>query len=238
MKSAVKGFVLGAVVATVGVSGVFAAASIKSAGFNQNSVIFNGQKLDMGTQAMISVVLDGETDASNYMPVRGVLTAMGFDVKWDGAQKAVIVSSIGAEQSVVTSKEGGVVETKNNVADFLGGWIFENEEMTAKIHFTSEGEFAEMTIMKSSGETTVIVGNYKIEGNKLIQSEMMVVSDDGNIDKAGDGKPVESYIKMSDDKQTFAWEAVTATKQNNPKLTYKKDVDGGMWYREALDALK
>lgn len=93
MKFSFKSFVAGIIIATVGVSAVFAAGGIKSASFNSYKVILDGKELDLGGQQMISVVKDGEQDASNYMPVRGVLEAMGYKAEWDGQGKAVIVTS-------------------------------------------------------------------------------------------------------------------------------------------------
>lgn len=93
MKFSFKSFVAGIIIATVGVSALFAAGGIKSASFNSYKVILDGKELDLGGQQMISVVKDGEQDASNYMPVRGVLEAMGYKAEWDGQGKAVIVTS-------------------------------------------------------------------------------------------------------------------------------------------------
>lgn len=41
---------------------------------------------------MVSIVKDGENDASNYMPVRAVLEGMGYSVAWDSSKNAVIVN--------------------------------------------------------------------------------------------------------------------------------------------------
>lgn len=94
-KLGIKGFIAGFLAATVGMTTLFAAGGIKSATFNSNKVIFDGRELNLGGQPLISVVKDGEVNASNYMPVRGVLEAMGYNVNWDGERKAVIVSSKG-----------------------------------------------------------------------------------------------------------------------------------------------
>jgi len=88
VKMLLAGLVIGILLAG---TTVFAAGAIGSATFNNTSVVFNGQQLDLA-MPLISVVLEGETNASNYMPVRAVLEAMGYDVDWDGANNAVLVT--------------------------------------------------------------------------------------------------------------------------------------------------
>lgn len=78
---------------SIGITTVFGAGGIKSALFNTNKVILDGKILNLNGQQMISVVKDGERNASNYMPVRGVLEAMGYKVDWDSSRSAVVVSS-------------------------------------------------------------------------------------------------------------------------------------------------
>ena len=101
--SGVKGFVCGLLIGTIGITTVFASAGgIRSAVFNSNIIVFNGEQLEL-SQPMISVINEGEHDARNFMPVRAVLEAMGYEVDWDGSRNAVIVNSRGAGGSVVRS---------------------------------------------------------------------------------------------------------------------------------------
>ncbi len=107
----VKSFIAGVIIASVGTSVVFAAGGIKSASFNSNKVIYNGKELDLKGFQMISVVKDEEINASNYMPVRAVLEAMGYTVDWDGENNAVII-----EDNVLTSnKEEDSGETSQKI---------------------------------------------------------------------------------------------------------------------------
>ena len=62
-------------------------------------IFLNGERLDLGEQRMISIVKEGEVNARNYVPVRGVLEAMGYSVEWDGERNAVIASSKESENA-------------------------------------------------------------------------------------------------------------------------------------------
>jgi len=88
-----KAFAICFVVALLFTSGtIFAANAIRSASFNDVSVVFNGIELDLD-RPMISIVLEESPEFfSNYMPVRAVLEAMGYDVGWDGENNAVLVT--------------------------------------------------------------------------------------------------------------------------------------------------
>ena len=89
-----KALLLGVVIGmslTVGTT-VLATSIISSATFNDTRVIFNGQELALD-QPLISVVLEGETNMRNYMPVRAVLEAMGYTVEWDGANNTAVITS-------------------------------------------------------------------------------------------------------------------------------------------------
>jgi len=72
---------------------VFAAGVIKSAVYNSNKVIFDGEELELA-MPLISVTEEETPNSfSNYMPVRAVLEAMGYTVGWDGDTNSVTVSS-------------------------------------------------------------------------------------------------------------------------------------------------
>ncbi|MCL2397972.1 MAG: copper amine oxidase N-terminal domain-containing protein [Defluviitaleaceae bacterium] len=90
----VKIFVMGLVAGMLLVgTTVFAAGAIASAAFNANRVIFDGDELDLD-MPLVSIVTEANPDFfSNYMPVRAVLEAMGYEVDWDGANNAVLVTT-------------------------------------------------------------------------------------------------------------------------------------------------
>ena len=92
MRIGVKMVVALVLVFTLGMASAFAVgAGIKSAEYNTNGVNYNGKALDLSKAQMVSVVKDGETYFSNYMPVRAVLEQMGFVVDWDDNTNTVIV---------------------------------------------------------------------------------------------------------------------------------------------------
>ena len=103
MKEYLKGLTTGIVIGVVGLTTVFAAGSIKTATFNENQVIYNGQTLSL-SQPMVSVVKEGEKNASNYMPVRAVLEAMGYTVDWDSSKNAVVINGNGNKNTKILDR--------------------------------------------------------------------------------------------------------------------------------------
>ena len=92
---------------------VYAASAIRSATFNDVSVIFNGTELELA-MPLISVVTEENPGAiSNYMPVRAVLEAMGYAVDWDGANNAVLVDRPTAITQVGQSDTEGFVALRS-----------------------------------------------------------------------------------------------------------------------------
>lgn len=127
-KERYKGMVIGFILCLLLSTGVLTAASaIGSATFNNTAVIFNGEALDLPLP-LISVVPEGETNVSNYMPVRGVLEAMGYTVDWDGANNAILVTNQAQAQTPVATPEP-VIATSGNVS-FGDTFVFEEMEIT------------------------------------------------------------------------------------------------------------
>ena len=122
MKQHLKSFVAGIIVGVIGLTTVFAAGSIKTAIFNENQVIYNGQTLSL-SQPMVSVVKEGEKNASNYMPVRAVLEAMGYAVDWDSSRNAVVINGNGTTETLDPKMEIAVNEFTKKM----------NEEMTSEV---------------------------------------------------------------------------------------------------------
>jgi len=122
MKEYLKGLVTGIVIGAIGLTTVFAAGSIKTATFNENQVIYNGQTLSL-SQPMISVVKEGEKNVSNYMPVRAVLESMGYTVDWDSSKNAVVIDGNGTTEILDPEMEIAVNEFTKKM----------NEEMTSDV---------------------------------------------------------------------------------------------------------
>ncbi len=115
MKQHLKWFIAGVMVGAIGLTTAFAAGSVKTATFNENQVIYNGQTLSL-SQPMVSVVKEGEKNASNYMPVRAVLEAMGYTVDWDSSKNAVVINGDGKKATVDPETEEKLKEFDNFMA--------------------------------------------------------------------------------------------------------------------------
>ena len=89
----IKGFIAGLLIGALGITSAFAAGGIKSAEYNANRILFNGKELDLKGRQLISIIGDDEVDTRNYMPVRGVLEALGYTVDWDETTNTVIVTA-------------------------------------------------------------------------------------------------------------------------------------------------
>ena len=59
------------------------AAGIRCAEYNDTSIFFNGEEIDLGDRRLISVIPEGEAYITNYMPVRAVLESLGYGVAWE-----------------------------------------------------------------------------------------------------------------------------------------------------------
>lgn len=99
-------------------SAVFAANIISSAEFNETRVIFDDEILEL-PMPMVSVILEGGGNISNFMPVRGVLEAMGYTVGWDGEANAVIVSSHFVYNDWLNSPLSRIVWTANEYSEVI-----------------------------------------------------------------------------------------------------------------------
>lgn len=89
VKSMLAGFFVG--IAVIGTT--FAAGSgIQSAVFNTTKVTLDGNVIPLQS-SLISITLDGQKNASNYMPLRELLESLGYAVEWDGTTDTVKLSS-------------------------------------------------------------------------------------------------------------------------------------------------
>ena len=144
MKEYLKGIATGVVIGVVGLTTAFAAGSIKTATFNENQVIYNGQTLTL-SQPMVSVVKEGEKNASNYMPVRAVLEAMGYTVDWDSSRNAVVINGDGTTKILDPEMERAVNEFTKKM----------NEEMTIEQLKNSE-DYETMSLLLSKLEPAAV----------------------------------------------------------------------------------
>ena len=115
MKNIIKGIVIGIIVCMLSFSFVYATGGIGSATFNTNNVNFNGKVLDLSSAPMISVVMEGETNFSNYMPVRAILEQMGYLIDWDDSTSTVMVKN----KPAPNAEEGKKLIEESNLKERL-----------------------------------------------------------------------------------------------------------------------
>jgi hypothetical protein len=133
VKSFMAGAVFALVLAGLGL-GVYAAASggIKSVAFNDIKISYNGEEIDISSNPMISVLQEGAAGAANYMPVREVLSAMGYGIAWenageDGRPSVLILSKDYLESSTDWICFADVLAIINELPDALEREYFLNK---------------------------------------------------------------------------------------------------------------
>ena len=76
----------------------FSVGIIKSAVFAPDmKIVVNGTQL---AAEPVTVTLEGQTDGSNYVPVKAVAEALGATVAWDGNNKQIIITGSGNAQAI------------------------------------------------------------------------------------------------------------------------------------------
>lgn len=85
------GVIIG-VVLSIGAT-AFAAGTIKSAEYNSNKVLLNGEELKLAAPLISIVEEETPQNTVNYMLVRAVLEAMGYVVSWDAASNSINIVS-------------------------------------------------------------------------------------------------------------------------------------------------
>lgn len=152
MKQHLKWFVAGVMVGAIGLTTAFAAGSIKTATFNDNQVIYNGQALTL-SQPMVSVVKEGEKNVSNYMPVRAVLEAMGYTVDWDSSRNAVIINGDNKETTVDPKTE----EKLKEFDDFMALQLQENPQIGQAVEqLKNSSDYEAANLMASRLEPAIM----------------------------------------------------------------------------------
>ena len=149
----ITGIVIGAMLAA---SVTAIAASILSADYNANKVIFDGKELEL-ERPLISVIDDEMTDGAfaNYMPVRAVLEAMGYSVAWDSANSSVIVTTakeLTLSQTVIVALMGSPVDVHISADADLTVW--ELSYVVLGTEYFANGTFdrdMNMTVTEATG---------------------------------------------------------------------------------------
>ena len=88
----VAGVIIGSVLAATITA--IAVGEIISAQYNHElKVIYNGNELDLDVPMIAVVDSDDPRSAVNYMPIRAVLEAMGYDVDYDPVNRAALINT-------------------------------------------------------------------------------------------------------------------------------------------------
>lgn len=234
MKFSLKSFIMGAIVATVGTATVFAAGGIKSAEYNQSKVFFDGKEIELSSP-MISVVKEGETAFSNYMPVRTVLEAMGYEVEWDAATQAVKINTKGAAAVAP--------EAVKEASPIIGFWIAETDNYKIQYHFHENGHYhAHTEFHKGEGHEhehldvedadTFADGSYVVSGNAVtIKVENRITDCESKEFKKEieEVSEIKLTYKFADDGKSW-----TASVEGFGTVNFVKDVEGEDWVEEHM----
>lgn len=112
MSKRIQGIIVGILIGVlVGSVGVFA-----SSRYIQKTLDYNNIKITLDGEELIPLGSDGSyvepfiIDGVTYLPVRGISSALGLEVDWDGETKTVLL----------TTPETSAAEDLNNMFDFLG----------------------------------------------------------------------------------------------------------------------
>lgn len=209
MKFCFKSFVAGVIISSLGITGVLAASTIKSVEFNSNRVVFEGTEIDMSQSPMLSVVKEGETAINNYMPLRSVLEAIGYEVSWNGESKTVYINAKGASTKMPTVTTPAPVEKAADISEkIIGGWMFEDiSEDTGNwfvlsFRFNKDGTVLQFFHSKvgSNERTGSANGTYKVEGTKVITE----LTENGSTFKK------EFEVTFAEDGESWSGEALGA----------------------------
>ncbi len=122
-----KSVVLGLVIATVGITTVFAAGGIKSATYSNAKITLDGASIPL-SHSLVGIVKEDEKDMKLYVPVRELVEYLGYNVNWDGAQGTVnLVSNIGADGNSELPTEIKNINFLESDGDTQYYWTFEGD---------------------------------------------------------------------------------------------------------------
>jgi len=102
-----KGFLVGIILGLLCFSSVVYAADnimkIKQVEYNDTSVLFNGEKIDLNGKNLISIINEGEKNITNYIPLRAVFESLGYGVSWESNKFNTSVIEILTEEYLINS---------------------------------------------------------------------------------------------------------------------------------------
>lgn len=133
MRKTIIGFIFGFVLA-LSVS-AYAGTVIKSAVYNDTKVKLDGTPLTLSAQ-FATIVNDGQSNGSNFAPIRALCEAMGYSVDWDRQTNTILLESplTDLETVVKSCKDSCVMVYAygNNILSQGSGWVYNGYVVTAK----------------------------------------------------------------------------------------------------------
>lgn len=134
MRKTIIGFIFGFVLA-LSVS-AYAGTVIKSAVYNDTKVKLDGTPLTLSAQ-FATIVNDGQSNGSNFAPIRALCEAMGYSVDWDRQTNTILLKSPMTDLETVAAKckDSCVMITADlpgNKRSQGSGWVYNGYVITAR----------------------------------------------------------------------------------------------------------
>lgn len=189
MKEKLKGIIIGAVIGALLVPTVLATVNTitKELSFNNIKITLDGTEIkpnDASGNYIEPFIMEGTT----YLPVRGIASALGLDVEWDGNTNTVKLSSDKSTGDVTTdnvAKVGDVVHNNNGIKvtfteveklnDSYLKYTFLIENLNDKIVLVYSEDMYVNDFKLTSG---VIHHDYIQPGKKLEVSQLVQIGED------------------------------------------------------------
>lgn len=252
MKKFLSGLLIGAILMLTITT--FAAGKIKEAFFNDTIKLeVDGKTVNTD---MVTVILEGSVDGTNYVSARALAEALGAKVEWDGKNKKILVTSKDKDTTPVTSGYG-----YSNPAPLNTSQVVEVENILQKykaevaIKDIIRGEKAWEMIKEANMFNSPAPEGYEYILAK-INFKLLDINDGQsyNLSTVGfemissDGKKYDSAIVVEPepmiDTELYkgasheGWAAFLVKKDDaKPKLVFgrKYDGSGGIWFKAYKD---
>lgn len=253
MKKFISGLLIGAILMLTITT--FAAGAIKEAWFNKEIKLEVDGKT-VGTD-MVTVILEGSVDGTNYVSARALAEALGAKVEWDGKNKKILVTSKDKDTTPVTTgysysnpaplNTKQVIEVEN---------IFDNYKAEMTVKEIIRGEEAWKMVQEANMFNSPAPEGYeyllaKVYFKLLDIDEGKQYSLTGEVDidlVSSDGKDYDLTFAVAPEPQLKAnlykgashegWAVYTVKKDDaKPKLVFgrKYDGSGGIWFKAYKD---
>ncbi len=166
-----KSFVAGLIIGTMGITTAFAATGIASAALSGTQISLNGASLSLD-RPLISVTMEGEQEASLYVPATETFTNLGYAVNYDSAKNTLdlIPHSTISHETVDGSlpQEGTVISLANhpdqrNIAESGSFQAEDHQTLTLTITSDIKGGSVDFFLFDPNGkEQRITIGSADI----------------------------------------------------------------------------